>query len=297
MISGKTRTIGLLGVMGFSAIAGSAWAGNCSSARKDIVDTAASAGSFNTLVAAVKAAGLVDTLKSQGPFTVFAPTDEAFAKLPKETIAMLLEQPDRLGAILKYHVVPGRVTAKDVASLASAKTVLGQSVRIGSSCSVTINDAKVVKTDIMTSNGVIHVIDSVLIPENDIIETARGAGSFKTLLKALDAAELTDALRSNGPFTVFAPTDEAFAKLPNGTVEALLKDKQTLQSILTYHVVPGKVLSSEVVKLASAKTLQGQEVRIGTSSSVMVDNARVLTTDVAATNGVIHVIDTVLLPS
>ena len=136
-------------------------------APKDIVDTAVSAESFNTLVAAVKAAGLVDTLKSKGPFTVFAPTDEAFAKLPEGTLESLLqpENKSQLVAILTYHVVPGRVLASDVVKLSSAKTVNGKEVTITQKDNqVMIDNAKVVATDIETSNGVIHVIDSVILP-------------------------------------------------------------------------------------------------------------------------------------
>ncbi len=136
---------------------------------KDIVDTAVEAGSFKTLVAAVKAAGLVETLKGKGPFTVFAPTDAAFAKLPKGTVEDLLkpENKEKLIAVLTYHVVPGKVLAADVVKLKEAKTVQGQSVKI-SVCEtdgVKVDEAKVVKTDIMTSNGVIHVIDSVILPK------------------------------------------------------------------------------------------------------------------------------------
>jgi len=134
---------------------------------QDIVDTAVSAGSFNTLVAAVKAAGLVDTLKGPGPFTVFAPTDEAFAKLPAGTVDDLLkpENKSKLQAILTYHVVAGKVMAKDVVKLHTAKTVNGQQVTVKSEMgSVMIDNAKVVKTDILCTNGVIHVIDSVILP-------------------------------------------------------------------------------------------------------------------------------------
>lgn len=134
----------------------------------------------------------------------------------------------------------------------------------------------------------------------DIVGTAVDAGSFKTLVAAVQAAGLVDVLKGEGPFTVFAPTDEAFAKLPEGTVAELLKpeNKEKLQAILTYHVVPGNVASSEVVKLKSAKTVQGQEVKIKVSEGkVMVDNAQVTQVDIAATNGVIHVIDNVILPS
>jgi uncharacterized surface protein with fasciclin (FAS1) repeats len=133
--------------------------------------------------------------------------------------------------------------------------------------------------------------------EMNIVETAVAAGSFKTLAAALQAAGLVETLSGKGPFTVFAPTDEAFAKLPAGTVEALLKDKEKLSAILTYHVVAGNVPSSEVVKMTSAKTVNGQDVKIKVmDGKVMVNNAQVVKADVKATNGVIHVIDTVILP-
>lgn len=135
-------------------------------ADKDIVDTAVSSGSFNTLVTAVKAAGLVDTLKSDGPFTVFAPTDEAFAKLPEGTVEALLNDKEKLTAILTYHVVPGKVMAKDVADLSTAKTANGQSLSIkAENGEVMVDNAKVVQADIPCSNGVIHVIDTVVIPK------------------------------------------------------------------------------------------------------------------------------------
>ena len=137
--------------------------------KPDLVSVAAGAGQFNTLVAAVKAAGLVETLRSPGPFTVFAPTDEAFAKLPPGTVDALLrpENKDKLTAILTYHVVAGEVLAADVVELTSAATVEGQSVMIDATASgVRVNDANVIKTDVMASNGVIHVIDSVLIPSS-----------------------------------------------------------------------------------------------------------------------------------
>lgn len=138
------------------------------SPAQDIVDTAVSAGSFNTLVAAVKAAGLVDTLKGPGPFTVFAPTDEAFAKLPAGTVEELLkpENKSKLVAILTYHVVPGKVMAKDVVTLHEAKTVNGQELTVKAQMGlVMVNNAKVVKTDILCTNGVIHVIDTVVLPQ------------------------------------------------------------------------------------------------------------------------------------
>jgi len=132
----------------------------------------------------------------------------------------------------------------------------------------------------------------------DIVDTAVKAGSFNTLVAAIKAANLVDTLKGAGPFTVFAPTDEAFAKLPAGTVDALLKDIPKLKKILTYHVISGKVLSADVAKLKSAKTVEGSDVKINASSqSVKVNDATVATADVAADNGVIHIIDTVLIPA
>ena len=150
---------------------GALFAGGYGHSKKemDIVDTAIDAGSFKTLVKAVQAAGLVDTLKSEGPFTVFAPTDEAFAKLPEGTLEALLQDREKLAAILTYHVVPGKVLAEDVVSMNKAKTVQGQSITILSGKkaggAVKVDNANVVKTDIMTSNGVIHVIDAVILPK------------------------------------------------------------------------------------------------------------------------------------
>jgi uncharacterized surface protein with fasciclin (FAS1) repeats len=139
--------------------------GAASPGQKDIVDTAAEAGSFNTLVTAVKAAGLVDTLKGKGPFTVFAPTDAAFAKLPAGTLEALLKEKEKLAAILTYHVVPGKVMAADVVQLTSAETANGKPLTIRAANGVVMVDtARVIKTDIETSNGVIHVIDTVVLP-------------------------------------------------------------------------------------------------------------------------------------
>lgn len=129
----------------------------------------------------------------------------------------------------------------------------------------------------------------------DIVDTAVSAGSFKTLVTAVQAAGLVDTLKGPGPFTVFAPTDEAFAKIPKDQLDALLKDKAKLTAVLTYHVVPGKVMAKDV-KAGKVKTVQGGEITVGTMGGVTVDNAKVVSTDVAASNGVIHVIDTVIMP-
>ena len=285
---------------------------------KDIVDTAVANGSFTTLVAAAQAAGLVDTLKGPGPFTVFAPTDAAFAKLPAGTVDGLLKDPAKLKDILLYHVVSGNVMAADAAKLTSADTVLGQPLTIkAEGGKVMINDATVTLADVKASNGVIHVIDTVLLPKTseaasapeatttagdamakDIVDTAVADGRFKTLVAAVQAAGLVDTLKGAGPFTVFAPTDEAFAKLPAGTVDGLLKDPAKLKDILLYHVVSGKVMAADAAKLTAADTALGQSLKISAmDGKVKINDANVILTDIETSNGVIHVIDTVLLPS
>jgi len=268
-----------------------------------LVETAVNAGSFDTLVAAVKAAGLVDALSGDKPMTVFAPTDEAFAKLPEGTVEMLLkpENKELLKSILLYHVVPGDVRAEQVIELKAAQTANGQRVDIKvSGGKVRVDDANVVKTDILTSNGTIHVIDRVIMPTSkNILEIAEENGSFGTLVAAIKAAGIVDGLMDAGDITVFAPTDEAFAKLPKGTVEMLLKpeNKEKLAEILRYHVVKGRVYSDQAVEAGWAKTLQGGKVQIELDhGKAMINNAQILTTDIDASNGVIHVIDTVIMP-
>jgi uncharacterized surface protein with fasciclin (FAS1) repeats len=277
----------------------------------DIVDTAVADGRFTTLVAAVEAAELVDTFKSEGPFTVFAPTDDAFAALPEGTVESLLlpENKQALTDILLYHVVSGKVMAADVVELESATTVLGKDVAVKvEDGKVFINEAEVIITDIETSNGVIHVIESVILPpseddammEKTIVEIAVADGRFNTLVAAVTAAELVDTLNGEGPLTVFAPTDDAFAALPEGTVENLLlpENKQALTDILLYHVVSGKVMAADVVGLESAPTVLGQDItiRVEDGNVFLNDTVQVIITDIEASNGVIHVIDAVLLP-
>jgi uncharacterized surface protein with fasciclin (FAS1) repeats len=341
-VGGKTASGGSGGSGGVAAAGGQAGgAAGGPAALKDIVDTAVAAGTFKTLAAALTAADLVTTLKGTGPFTVFAPTDAAFAKLPAGTVDDLLKPENKktLQAILTYHVVSGKVLAADVVKLDHATTVEGEDVTITvTGTSVKVNQANVTTVDVLASNGVIHVIDSVLLPPSlaaagtggaggaggattgsggatgaaggaggaggqaalkDIVDTAVAAGSFKTLAAALTAADLVTTLKGAGPFTVFAPTDAAFAKLPAGTLDTLLKpeNKAMLQSILEYHVVSGKLLAADVVKLTHATTLEGQDVTIAVANGgVTINAAKVITPDVLATNGVIHVIDTVLLP-
>jgi len=300
------RIISLVAVLAVAAAAvggtGPASAGTRAS-KVDIVQTAVAAGQFTTLASLLQKAGLVDTLATGGPFTVFAPTDAAFAKVPKATLDALAADPAKLKAVLLYHVVPGRVTAADVVKLTSAKTAEGRSLGIKVvNGSVFVDGAQVTTPDVEATNGVIHVIDSVLIPKEatapkTIVQTAVAAGSFKTLASLLTKAGLVGTLQGKGPFTVFAPTDAAFAKLPKATLAALAKNKAKLRSVLLYHVVKGNVSAAKVVTLRSAKTLNGKAVSIRVNGgNVLVGGARVTTADVEASNGVIHVVNKVLIP-
>lgn len=294
-------------------VSSSAFAGTCNNGKKvhsvakaemDIVDTAVSAGSFSTLVAALKAAGLVGALKGEGPLTVFAPTDDAFAALPEGTVESLLkpENKDQLIAVLTYHVVPAKLGSAAVSHSDGAESLNGQRIPFQTSGgAVMVGGATVVKADISASNGVIHVIDKVILPSSlNIVQTASEAGAFNTLLAAATEAGIAGVLQDDGPFTVFAPTDEAFAKLPEGTVESLLKpeNKDKLIGILKYHVVSGRVYSDEAISAGKAETLQGGNVHIKhEAGAVKVNDAQVVKADIDASNGVIHVIDTVILPN
>ncbi len=285
---------------------------------KDIVDTAVSAGDFSTLVAAVTEAGLVDALKGEGPFTVFAPTDAAFAALLEEmdvTAEELLAN-EALEDILLYHVAAGKVLSSDLTDGQTIETLNGATVEI-SLDPVQVNEANVVTADIEATNGVIHVIDSVLMPpvaeeepspeENtdaeagaepgDIVDIAAASDDFTTLVAAVQKAGLVDALKGEGPYTVFAPTNAAFAKLLSGlgvTAEELLA-RDDLKDILLYHVAQGKVLSTDLVDGMEVTMLNGDKAIVSLNSPMINDSA-IVTADVEASNGVIHVIDAVLLP-
>lgn len=280
-----------------------------SAATMDIVDTAIANGNFKTLVIALQAAGLVPALKSRGPFTVFAPTDAAFAKLPPGTVNDLLKPENRplLIRILTYHVVAANLTAAAIIALnppVRVPTLNGDSFLVTKNGSaLKVDNANVIIANVFATNGIIHAIDTVLIPPSkDIVDVAIQNGNFKILVKALEAADLVPALKSPGPFTVFAPTDTAFAKLPPGTITDLLKpeNKPLLIKILTYHVVAGNYTAASIIALnppVNIPTLAGQNVLVTLSGNkVKVNDATVIIPDVFASNGIIHAIDTVLLP-
>jgi transforming growth factor-beta-induced protein len=271
---------------------------------KNIVETAVAAGQFKTLASLLDRAGLVNTLATGGPFTVFAPTDAAFAKLPKATLDALAADPAKLRAVLLYHVVAGAVPAKDVVKLRTARTLNGANVRIRvAGGSVRVDAARVATADVMASNGIVHVIDRVLIPKaatapkRNIVGTAVAAGKFKTLVSLLGKAGLAGTLQAKGPFTVFAPTDKAFAQVPKATLAALARDRAKLRAVLLYHVARGKLTAAAVSRRTQIGTLNGKSVRVRVAGgTVRVGGARVTAANVAATNGVVHAIDRVLIP-
>ena len=288
----------------------------------DLVDVAANTEGFSTLVAAVQAAGLEETLRD-GEFTVFAPTDDAFATALDAlglTAEELLADTETLTSILLYHVVEGTVTS-DMLEAGDVMTVNGAPVTISLEDGVMVNDVTVVTADVEASNGVIHVIDGVLLPPveepeaveeattepeavqevteepADLVDVAANTEGFSTLVAAVQAAGLEETLR-DGEFTVFAPTDDAFATALDAlglTAEELLADTETLTSILLYHVVEGTV-TSDMLEAGDVMTVNGAPVTISLEDGVMVNDVTVVTADVEASNGVIHVIDGVLLP-
>ncbi len=306
-------------------------------------DPAATAASNNpalsTLVAAVKAAGLVDTLNGPGPFTIFAPANSAFAKLPAGTVDTLVKPENKatLTSILTYHVIAGKkLSSKDLAKTSTYTTVNGESLSVKvTGKKITVNGTtKVVLADVQVANGTVFIIDSVLMPKNPAAGTpmateadaaavgvpATGSGSLKgmaadpaataasnnpaltTLVAAVKAAGLVDTLNGPGPFTIFAPINSAFAKLPAGTVDTLVKpeNKATLTSILTYHVIAGKKLSSaDLAKMSTLTTVNGKTLNIAVSGKTITINGstKVVLADVQVANGTVFLIDSVLMPS
>ena len=268
----------------------------------DIPTTAQSTGIHDSLVAAVIQADLLPTLQGTGPFTVFAPTDQAFTDAGIDLAA--LDNPtgkQTLSDILLYHVVSSEVQSSDVTDCMSADAANGQPLSFTVGNTVMVNDANVTLTDVVSSNGLIHVIDKVLTPSdypNDIPRTAQCTGIHDSLVAGVIQAELLSTLQGSGPFTVFAPTDQAFTDA--GIDLAALdtpEGKATLSDILLYHVVAGEVPSSAVTDCMSATAVNQQPLSFSVGSGVMVNDANVTLADVSTSNGVIHVIDKVLTPT
>ncbi len=268
----------------------------------DILETAAKAGKFRVLLKALEVTGLDEALAADGPFTVFAPTDDAFKMLGKGTLEELLNDRGKLADILKFHVIPGSFTKDELQSQKIPNNLIGKPLRFSTTAGqgFSVNGTKVAKADIKVANGVIHIIESVLLPAEatNIVTTAEKAGQFGTLLKALKAAGLTETLQGDGPFTVLAPTDDAFAKLGDQAIAEFLSDKEKLADLLKLHVIPGKVTAKDLAAGKGLKTLQGQTLRSSiVKGGLVIDESRLIDTDIDGGNGIIHVIDRVLIPS
>lgn len=271
----------------------------------DLVATALSDGRFKTLTKALTSAGLVETLQGEGPFTVFAPTDEAFGKLPAGVVSSLLKpgNSEELGNILKYHVLAGSITLAGALEAEDAKAITGKSISVTFfDGKIRVNESTLLNSDIQCSNGTIHVIDSVLLPPkpgNDLVAIAKRSGKFSTLLAAAQAAGLSDTLSGASGITILAPTDEAFSKLPEGTLESLLKpgNKKTLKKILAMHVLNGEVSAGDALNAKKAMSFSGEPLTFMVEDGLLkVNSSTIVSTDIVADNGVIHVIDSVLLP-
>jgi transforming growth factor-beta-induced protein len=287
---------------------------------KDIVDTAIDNGNFSILVQALYAADLVDVLRGEGPFTVFAPTDEAFENLLVDlgvTTSELLAHP-RLKEVLLYHVLGDLVISSEITEGLTTETALGLGEELEFTLigGVFVNDAEVVIPDVMASNGVIHVIDKVLVPEaffiefDTVVDIALSSEDFSILVAALEATGLDEALLGEGPFTVFAPTNAAFEALLaelDITAEELLGQSE-LAKVLLYHVLSGKVFSGDITDDMTAPTLNDgltlaftvASEPVGGLAGVSVfinEDVEIVATDIEALNGVVHVINGVLIPS
>jgi uncharacterized surface protein with fasciclin (FAS1) repeats len=269
-------------------------------AGQTIVGNLAGLPEFSTLVAAVQAAGLVDTLNGAGPFTLFAPTNAAFAKLPAGTVEALLADIPTLTDILLYHAVSGASVTSNLVAAGPVVMANGDTATISLNGGLSIDGAKIAAVDWLGSNGVIHILDEVMLPptseERTVVENLVKAGDYSTLVAAVQAAGLVDALNGMGPFTLFAPTDAAFAALPAGTVEALLADIPTLTDILLYHVVSGRSIASAEVVAGPVMMANGSPASIALDEGVKIDGANVTAVDLVSSNGIVHTIDAVILP-
>jgi uncharacterized surface protein with fasciclin (FAS1) repeats len=308
-------------------------------------DPAATAASNNpelsTVVAAVQAAGLVDTLNGEGPFTIFAPANSAFEAIPADQLDALLADPTGdLTSILTLHVVAGQqLSSADLAEIGSVATVNGEEITFaadGGTISVNGGQATVVCADVPTANATVHIIDGVLMPsamnppaQGAALEPSgpacssipmRGQGSFtgmaddpaataasnnpelSTLVAAVQAAGLVDTLNGEGPFTIFAPANSAFAEIPQDDLEGLLADPSgQLTTILTYHVVAGEQLSSaDLAELGTVTTVEGEDLTFSSDGGALTINdgqGTVVCSDVPTANATVHIIDSVLMPS
>lgn len=265
-----------------------------------IVELASGSAELETLVAAVGAAGLADALSGPGPFTVFAPSDASFEALPSGTVDALLagQNGDVLEELLLGHVVSGSYEASELTDGQVLTALSGDELVVSiDGGAVAVNGAVVQAADVRATNGVVHVVGSVITAGLNAVERARVTPDLSTLVTAVVEAELAEALSGAGPFTVFAPVNSAFEALDEAALDRLLADENRalLQKLLTYHVIPGTVRSTDLVDGAEVETVAGQTVRIGLTGGATVNGVGIVATDIEVENGVVHLIDEVLL--
>merc|ERR1711892_1030261 len=268
-----------------------------------------------TLVDFVVKAGLAEALSGPGPFTVFAPDNAAFAKLPADLVATLTGDVELLKKVLLFHVASGNVMSKDISNDITVDSVEGSPLRANVYLKskyydgfVTVNGKRVKNADIVADNGVIHMVTDVIypFPTGNIAEVVTGDERFSTLLAAVGAAGLADTLATGGPFTVFAPTNDAFAKVPKDALDGLLADKEALTKVLLRHVLPGTLFSKGISwdthntaggaeeDMIATQVFKAGVIKVVSSVGGKRTGARVVDADIIATNGVIHAIDTVI---
>jgi len=235
---------------------------------------------------------------------VFAPTNAAFAKIPACKLTKLLENQKLLDELLEYHVLSGNFAMRELMAAKLISTLTNEEVIVRSmGGAIMVNNANVVTSDVEATNGFVQVVDKVLVPPNfplalypeNIVELAESQPDLSTLVQALVVGKLTTTLSGAGPYTVFAPTNEAFAKIPAADLQKLLSNPTELDALLEYHVLAGKFSMRDLMAVRNVKTLEGATVTVGGSASITVNNAKVLKADVDATNGIVHIIDTVLM--
>lgn len=263
----------------------------------NIVDLAEEAGGFETLLGAIESAGLTTTLQFLGPFTAFAPNDDAFGNLPAGTLENLTDE--QLISILTYHVMNGTVLSTDLTDEQSPASLQGDPLFIAVNDQVVVNRAaNVYAADLEGTNGVIHAVDEVLFPDafGTVVDNAVKRFDFNTLVDAVVLADLAETLSGDGPFTVFAPTDESFSNLPDGLLESLTQEQ--LEEILLYHVIGDDITSGDLDSEQAVETLSGEILYITANGDVSINgSSNVVTADVDASNGTIHAINEVLIPN
>lgn len=254
---------------------------------------------FAVLRQAIEIAGLTATLDGPGPFTLLAPPSGAFSKLDPAALNALLNDPVALADLLTYHVIPGSFLEADVVGLDRAPTVQGNEIFVNATPKTTFLDqAKLLATDVVADNGVLHMISAVLNPApTTLVDFVVENPSFETLQTAVVTAGLAGTLSGPGPFTLFAPTNRAFDRLPAGLLGSLLQDPAGLGDVLLYHVVPGKLFAADVLQLSSAATVLGPPVSISqVGTDAFINQSKLLATDIELANGVLHILDNVLIP-